>query len=73
VLNNLPIGIDQLESAYNQSFARIKGKATQDVRLAQQVIYSFTQVRQQLSQDELQEALAVRANDRASQRQHSEN
>ncbi len=60
-LETLPQGIHQLKQAYDQTFERIRSQDVNDVCRAQNVFCWVTHARRPLSIIELQQALAVKA------------
>jgi hypothetical protein len=62
-LEGLPNGVNQLEQAYDQTIARIKSQDTNDVCRARKVFCWVTHAERALSAAELQQALAVKADD----------
>jgi hypothetical protein len=62
-LEGLPKGINQLEQAYSQTIARIRSQDVNDVCRARKVFCWVTHVERPLSIVELQQALAVKADD----------
>jgi DNA-binding Xre family transcriptional regulator len=62
-IESLPKGIEQLGKAYDETLAQIKSEAQSDVDRALKVIFWVTHAKRLLSAAELQEALAVKADD----------
>ncbi len=60
-IEELPEGIDQLQQAYHQTIARIRGQNKNDVYRAQKVFCWVTHAERPLSIVEMQQALAVKA------------